>query len=154
MVRTAKKPSLINIDHKIKELCRYFSGNLLITAAFIYGSYGTEHQTHLSDVDLALLIRNDKVPLSLEEELKISAEISSLAGEDDINAIILNGAPLPLQYKVLATGRLIYEKEASGLSDFIEFVTKRYIDFAIDLKQFYREYDQSLKEAYLVDRQR
>lgn len=149
MVRTAKKLTLINIEHRMKELSRYFSGSSLITAVFIYGSYGTESQTNLSDVDLALLLSNDNV--SLDDELKISAEISSLAGEDDINVVIMNRAPLTLQYKILSTGTLIYEKDSNRLNGFTEFVIKRYLDYAIDLDNFYRDYDQSLREAYLVE---
>ncbi|MFZ5651082.1 MAG: type VII toxin-antitoxin system MntA family adenylyltransferase antitoxin [Bacillota bacterium] len=135
MVRISRKLSLININHKMNELQNYFSNNSMIIAAFLYGSYGTETQTRLSDVDLAILLNVNKI--SFDDELKISSDIRSLTGEDDINIMILNDIPLPLQYSILSTGNRIYEKDINTLNDFIEYVTKMYLDFAIHLHHFY-----------------
>ena len=48
-----------------------------------------------------------------------------------------------------STGRLIYEGDPVAHSDFIELVIKRYGDFAVDFREFNRQYDGSLREDYM-----
>lgn len=150
-MRQKEGQHLININHKMDALVDYFRASRDIEAAYLFGSYGTEHQTPLSDVDLALLVTQGAT-ISLTDELKLGAEITAIAGEEDIDLVILNKVPVTLQHRVLSTGRLIYRKEDSQLPDFIERVLKFHGDYHIDLANFYREYDEHLKEEYLDGR--
>lgn len=150
-MRQKEGQHLINIDHKIDALVDYFRANKSLEAAYIFGSYGTEHQTPLSDIDLALLVTQG-VTINLTDELKLGAEITAITNEEDIDLVILNKVPVTLQYRVISTGKLIYRKEDSQLADFIERVLKFHGDYNIDLANFYREYDEHLKEEYLDGR--
>lgn len=145
-MRLSRKLKMIDISGKMAGLLEYFRGHRDIIAVYLYGSYDTQFQTPLSDVDLGLLTREKT---GLKEELKLWVEITGILEEEDVNIVYLNGADLVMQYKILSTGRLIYCGNRLLLADFREKVCKLYGDFSIDLKNFYAEYDQALKEAYL-----
>lgn len=148
-MRLDQNPRMINISRQLPDLEHYFAGNDLIVAAFLFGSYDTRYQTPLSDVDLAVLT---KKPTSSEEELDFFTAISRILQEDDINVSFLQKTDLPMQYKILSTGRLLYCNDPILLADFTERVTKLFCDFQIDLQRFYNEYDQALREEYLHGR--
>jgi uncharacterized protein len=147
MVRLSKNREKINIDSHLGKVRNYFSNRRDVAAAFLFGSYGTQYQTPLSDVDIAVLFIPGE-DVNIETELKILADLADITEEDDINLVVLNKVPLTLQFEVLATGRLL-EKKDLYLEDFHEYVCKRYADFKIDLDQFNSEYDAALREVYL-----
>ncbi len=125
---------------------KYLSGCEDLAASYLFGSYGTEYQLPLSDVDIGILFFPDGY--SPDRLLEISAELSLIALEEDINVVALNTVPITLQYEVVATGKLLHKTE-NYLEDFIEFVLKRYADYKIDLDIFNEDYDNALREAYV-----
>ncbi|MBT9173053.1 MAG: hypothetical protein DDT21_01443 [Syntrophomonadaceae bacterium] len=149
MVRLSRKPKMINIDEHLPAIQEYLAGCPDIAASYIYGSYGTEFQLPLSDVDLAVLFTPGGY--NLDRLLEISAKLSYITREDDVNVVALNNAPITLQYEVISTGRLLQRKE-NHLEDFMEYVLKRYADYKIDLDIFNRDYDDALREVYLYDK--
>jgi len=150
MTGSVQTPAFLNIDSFLPALINYFAGKKDILAAYLYGSYGTEAQTPLSDVDLAVLLASEtKQPLF--KQIEIESDISKICQSDEINLLLLNNAPLLLQFKVISTGRLLYERDAVALSKFQEIVCKLYADFLPDYLAFARDYDRSLQEAYLDD---
>jgi len=151
VVRLSRKLRMINIESRLPALEKYFAGNPDIIAAYLYGSYGTSTQTVLSDVDLGILLREGMDYFDLY--LAIQSAVIEVTREEDVNVLILNDAPVIIQYEVIATGRLLYERSAAAHLDFIERVLKRYPDFALDFRTFCAEYDQSLREAYLRGQQ-
>lgn len=153
MVRLSRDLRIIDIEPRIPELLRYFERNGDIVAVYLYGSYGTERQTALSDVDLGVLLRRGLRDKHLERFLDIQAAVAAATREEDVNVLILNNAPPVIQFEVLRSGRLIFERDGEQHRDFVEHVIKRYPDFAIDFQAFCRDYDASLREAYLRGRQ-
>lgn len=145
-MRLSKKLKKIDLSQNMDQLGSYFNNNPLILAAYLFGSYGTEYQTPLSDVDFGILTIK---PTLVKEELKIMSDLSELLSEDDVNIVFMNQADLLIQYQVLATGRLLHCKDQIFLTDFIELVTKRYCDFRIDFESFTRDYDLGLREEFL-----
>jgi predicted nucleotidyltransferase len=67
----------IDIDECIPSLVKYLDQQEDVLAAMIYGSYGTEFQTPLSDVDLAILFYRDRKP-SVERLLALEAGIVAI----------------------------------------------------------------------------
>ena len=117
-----------------------------IMALYLIGSHGTQHQTPLSDVDFAFLTRH---ALDIKRQTEIEAELSDIVNLDNIDVVFLDRASLQFRYKVLAEGRLLYQRDAVFLSDFQERTVKLYLDFAIDLDQFNRDYDHALRKEFL-----
>lgn len=150
MARLVRTPAFLNIDPFLPALLNYFAGKKDILAAYLYGSYGTEAQTPLSDVDLAVLLAPE-TKRTLFKQIEIESDIAKICRSDEINVLLLNDAPLFLQFKVISAGRLLYERDAEAISKFQEIICKLYADFMPDYLAFARDYDRSLQEAYLND---
>jgi predicted nucleotidyltransferase len=150
MVRLNKNLEIIKLSRRqIDEMINYLKKQKDVLAFYLYGSYGTEHQTPLSDVDFAVLpISKD---FCLYREMETLSELQFIAGNDDINLINLLKVPITLQIRVLETGKLLYCKDDNLLSDFKELVIRYYCDFEPDLRVFYRDYDAGLREEFLND---
>ncbi|QUL99162.1 MAG: hypothetical protein IMF26_03595 [Candidatus Fermentithermobacillus carboniphilus] len=152
-MRAARRPKKVNIEPNIEALVRYLEAQNDILAAYLYGSYGTAHQTVLSDIDITLLFYRERRP-DLRRLLSLEADIASICGEDDVNVLVLNDADVILQHRVLETGRVLVEKEPAAVSDFRERVFVIYGDFEPFYRAFCRDYDRVLREAFVCDRPR
>jgi len=145
----SRKLEKINLSPgKLKTITDYVKKQEDILALYLYGSYGTELQTILSDVDLAVL----PMPSSswdYERELELLAEMARIGKNDDINLVNLRRVPVILQMRVLETGRLLYSKDEIFLADFKESLIRRYCDFEPDLKNLYLDFDDGLREEFL-----
>jgi len=78
-----------------------------VLAFYLYGSYGTEYQTILSDVDFAVLPFSKK-ELDIDRELELLSELQLIGRSDDINMVNLLKVPVTLQMRVLESGRLLF----------------------------------------------
>ena len=120
-----------------------------IAAAYLFGSRGTGNVGPQSDTDLAILVcPAEAESFSLQDELRMEAEVSLILRTDEVDVVILNRCPLPLAYKVIAEGKLLYEAEPIANMDFVESTLIQYFDFAPTLQDFYQEYDRSLREEF------
>lgn len=146
MVRLSKNKDMINIKDSILQVSDYLSNRTDVAAAYIFGSYGTAYQTPLSDVDIGILFLTNKMP-DMDTILEITSCLTEITGEEDINMLVLNTAPITLQYEVVSKGKVLFKK-SSYLEDFHEYLFKRYGDFIIDLDRFNKEYDEALREVY------
>jgi predicted nucleotidyltransferase len=136
---------LHRIKEQIEKVVNYARCNKNIIALYIFGSLGTEKERPTSDIDLAMLFRNNP---SLSEELKIESDISQIFGRDDIDIVNLNKAPIDMCHQVLYTGELLYCADEIALADFKERVFNIYGDYGIVLKKFYDDYMEGLKKRY------
>jgi uncharacterized protein len=133
----------IDITPRLDELLAELSRLDGLVAAWIYGSYGTPYQTPLSDLDLAVLYRPDRLP-ARRDEWEVQQRIAEILEEDDVSVLVLNRAPVILQLKVLAEGRRLLCRDSEALADFTERVLDEHSDFMIDHRRFAAEYDRAL----------
>ncbi|MEW6624852.1 MAG: nucleotidyltransferase domain-containing protein [Bacillota bacterium] len=150
MVRLSKQLKIIDVDDKLPLLINFCRKTEDILACFIYGSYGTEYQTPLSDLDIALLLRPG-VNWDFKQKLNWICDISNILKEDDTNVVILNEVHLELQYEILASGKILYVRDKVLLADFQEYVVKYFLDYAIDLDMIYMDYEIALRKEYSND---
>ncbi len=54
-----------------------------------------------------------------------------------------------MQMEVISDGKLLYCRDKNKLEDFKEMVIKVYCDFETDLRNFYKDYDEGLREEFL-----
>ena len=144
-LRNDRKP--IRIDARLgalPDVLRHVEG---LVAVYLFGSYGTAYQTPLSDVDLALVFREGAAP-GFHEEIMLRGSILDALGEEDVSITILNRAPVPFQFRVRSTGRLLYGADTRALADFTARLLTRHADFRIDYDHFVREYDRALRGRY------
>jgi len=136
---------LLNVDKELQKLPAFFASIPEVMTVFLFGSYGTENQTALSDIDFAVYFNKTYY---LAEEMTFLSKLSDVLKTDRVDMVNLNKAPLNIQFKAVSEGKIIYERDYITTCDYVEKVIGLYQDYAIDLENFYREYDQALKEAY------
>lgn len=85
----------IDVNDRLPLLAERLRADGRVAAAYLYGSYGTPDQTLLSDVDVALLLRQD-VAVTAKLRLDLIGLVCSALGEDEVSVTLLNSAPLPL----------------------------------------------------------
>jgi len=136
---------LLKIDIIKNRLLNYFENNEKVSTVYIFGSFGTENETAMSDIDIAILY---DTPVSVYEESGYSGEISSLLLTDKVDTISLNSAPIYIQHEVLYTGVKIFERAPRKTMDFVEGVLEMYHDYEIIFRKYREEYVAALKEEY------
>ncbi|MGH9382652.1 MAG: type VII toxin-antitoxin system MntA family adenylyltransferase antitoxin [Thermoanaerobaculia bacterium] len=118
-----------------------------LAAVYLFGSYGTEYQTPLSDVDLAFIFAKNHIP-DFDAHLSLIATVTATLQEEDVSVTLLDKAPLTLRHTVLSKGRPLFVYDEIVLADFIEETLDRYLDFQVDYERFLHEYDRALVEEY------
>ena len=143
-----KPEKIILSDKQFREMVKFVKQQNYILAFYLYGSYGTEMQTPLSDVDLAILPMPG-IRLDLKKELELSCRFGEIGRNEDINLINLAKVPVTLQMNVVEGGKLLYCRDRILLADFLEQVIRRYCDFETDLRSLYLDFDIGLREEFL-----
>ncbi|MBC7227063.1 MAG: nucleotidyltransferase domain-containing protein [Thermoflexales bacterium] len=135
-------------DEQVERVVRCLEGFPNVLAAFLFGSQVDGYATPESDIDLAVLFEREP---SLQEELDLGVALCEALGTEKVDLVNLNRAHLLLRHRAIS-GHLLYERDPVRVSDFIEETILRYIDYEPDLRAFYRDYDQTLEEAYGIRR--
>jgi len=120
--------NLDNIKHILNPIFRDYE---YIAAAYLFGSLIQGKAGVLSDIDIAILLK-DNAPLGvklLDEENFLEYKISSFLGFKKVDLIILNHQGLVFQHNVLRTGKLIYEKDSEFRRRFEMRVIINFCDF-------------------------
>lgn len=144
--RTAPGPATAVAD-RLPALVDRFREVPGLAALILYGSHGTARETPRSDVDLAVVFREDAPPTP-EERLGLTSLAMEILRDEDVSLTFLDRAPLPFQHEVLRTGRTLLVQDDIALADFREEVVRRYCDFVIDYRLTLKDYDEGLRRAY------
>ncbi|MBT9173038.1 MAG: hypothetical protein DDT21_01428 [Syntrophomonadaceae bacterium] len=139
-------PGMLQLDNRIDGLAGLFASMPEVQTVYLFGSYGTVYQTPLSDIDFAVYYNREQ---TLQDEAALLNRLTIALDTDQVDLVNLNKAHLVLRFRVINEGRLVFERDPDATSDFMESVIKYYQDFAITMNKFYRDYDDSLREAYL-----
>jgi predicted nucleotidyltransferase len=145
MIKFGKKLPMNIIEKAIEDLPNVFKTYPDISAAYIFGSYATGKTTGLSDLDIAILLR-EKV--CFEEKLDLIGDLCDALNTDDFDLVILNEAPPYIQYEVFSKGKIIYDKDRELRCAFQATSFQRYFD----IKPLYDEYNYYLKKRILEGR--
>ena len=95
----------------------------------------------LSNVDIAVLLKEGIKPL--EKQLNLLAEITFILKTDEVDLVILNRAPISLQYSIISEGKLLVNMEDKLRIDYEEKVSQDYLD---------SEYMRTEHQKYLFQR--
>jgi len=115
-----------------------------VVAVYLFGSVARGTEDHLSDVDLAVLLRVDMPKQQMWRlEDALAVEVSDILSTDEVDFFVINLAPLHAQFEIIATGRLLYSADENARTDFEVWVMNRYWDF-----EPYRR----LFDSYLIQR--
>jgi predicted nucleotidyltransferase len=133
------------ISHNMRELLpllpNYLEKDKDSCLTYLFGSFASGKERKLSDVDIAVLLKEGIEPL--EKQLNLLAEITFILKTDEVDLVILNRAPIALQYTIISGGKLLVNREDKLRRDYEEKVSQDYLD---------SEYLRTEHQKYLFQR--
>lgn len=117
------------LSKQYNKLVDYFSKQEHVKLAYLYGSAALGKSGKLSDVDLGVLLDDS---LSKKErfdlQLKLIGDIAELLKRDRIDLVIINDAPLSLNYEIIKVNCPLFVRDRNEKIDFEHGVLSRYLD--------------------------
>ena len=105
-----------------------------VLVAYLFGSRARGTDRRGSDVDVAVLLREDDDARAdaeaLDRRLALIADLSAATGTDGVDVVVLNEAPVALAYRVLRDGRLLVSRDDRARIEHWVRTVDRYIDMA------------------------
>jgi predicted nucleotidyltransferase len=141
MIKYGKK--LTGAEDRLPLLAEKLSEREDIMAIYLFGSRALKIADDMSDIDIAILLRDGK--LSFDEELYLLNEINSILGTDEVSLVILNKAPLGVRNGVIKESKVLYSADDNARLMFEEKVMKQYMDFKYYLDAYDKEFMASMK---------
>lgn len=127
MIRYSKLPE--NIEELLPRALDYLQRREDIEFGYLFGSFGRGNPLPLSDVDIALYLRE---PADLKEKkMEILGVLMDLLKTDEIDLIILNTAPLTLRKKILESRKVIVDHGPFVRHRYESLTMREYFDFSI-----------------------
>jgi len=115
-----------NIFYELKEIFAREYKNNNIMLAYHFGSQLKGKTGPLSDYDFAVLL--SKKP-SFEFKYELKNKLVNVLDDEKVDLIILNYAPIELKYHVVATGKIIFQKNSIIKTEFEADTLSRYFDY-------------------------
>jgi predicted nucleotidyltransferase len=130
---------------KLIEFCRNRDD---IIALYIFGSRASGTHGPLSDIDIAvLLMQGLEKDLYTKKELDYLNETNEILHTDEVSFVVLNTAPLTIQYGIIIDAKVLYSKDEETRLFFEEIVVDKYMDFKPVLDAYDREFIRQIKEG-------
>lgn len=133
------------------KLADIFKDYSYLAAAYLFGSCAAEKAGPMSDVDIALLLKEPypKGRELIHEEDYLSYRISKVFSIKDIDLIDINNQGLVFQHTILRTGKLIYDADRDFRIKFEAGVISKFCDFEPTLRFMQRFHLQGIKQRLM-----
>jgi predicted nucleotidyltransferase len=129
-------------DEVADRLRAVFAGHPAVRGAYVFGSVATEQEWDGSDLDLGIVVEeeawdpSDKVPLI--------GECMDAARRTRIDLVVLNDAPLVLQFEAVRPNVILYAADDFDPGVFSSKVLRMYWDFQPHLRRQRKAYKRRL----------
>lgn len=124
----------------------YFKKRPEVIAVYIFGSYARNLEHRLSDIDVAILMKEKNRYSALEKRMDYIATLSKLLRKD-IHPVILNFASEELARQIFLKGKCILVNEKLELSKYKMIMTSRIADFSYYRNQMQSGFVRSVMEG-------
>ncbi len=141
------------MDYLAAKLKEFASDRTDIVAVYLYGSQVSGQARPDSDVDLALLMRPEGRDL-FDLELRLDSEIATRLSGYEIEVLVLNRAPVSMQFEAVSTGRLLFSADEAFRTEWEVSMLSRYWDIRPFLQEYDRVFFKRLKEGFSDDQWR
>lgn len=91
------------IFSKIKEAI--IAAYPLCHSLYLFGSWATQNQTELSDLDIALLLPRQKNSMQSRKKFNLSLQLAQIAGIEKVDIIDIRHVDTLFQMQIINTGR-------------------------------------------------
>ena len=114
---------------EIDEVKAFIGRQERVRVAYLFGSYAKDKAGPLSDFDIAVLLdaRLDKQE-SFDLRLRLINAICSILKTDKVDVVVMNNAPLLLNYNIISEGRILDSKDELERVMFETYILSRYLD--------------------------
>ena len=141
---TQKSLEIKNLLPRLEQISRRFPE---VAAAYLFGSQVCERTTPLSDTDVGVLLKEDLPDMeSFRIEMSLQGELEKIFKTNNIDLVVLNKAPLPIQYSA-TSGKLLFSNNHNKRTDFEEYVRKYYIDCLPIYREYRDEFFKRIREG-------
>ncbi len=110
-------------------IVKFLSKQEHVKLAYLFGSVAEGNAGKLSDVDLAVFL---DVSLSKKEQfnlqLKLMSELTGILKTDRIDLVIMNDAPLTLNYEIIKSNYPLLVRDEEQKIDFEHMILSQYLD--------------------------
>ena len=127
MIKYKKLPA--NIEDLMLKAIAYLQSRADIDFTYLFGSFGKGKPLPLSDVDIAIYLR-ETVDVH-EKKMEILGVLMNLLETDEIDLVILNEAPLTLKMKILESKTIVVDHSPFLRHRFESLVMREYFDFSV-----------------------
>jgi len=136
MIRFKQIPE--DIYQKINSLIDFLKNDSSIIFVYLFGGLVKDKSNPLSDVDLAVYLKNTEE----SDYLELFSKITNALGTDEVDLVILNTAPLSLAGRILQNRKVLIDKNPFLRHRYESLILREFFDFTIKegdiLKRRYR----------------
>jgi len=98
-----------------------------ISFAYLFGGLLKKSGNPLSDVDIAVFVKNMKK----FDYLDLFGKITDILGTDEVDLVVLNISPISLTGRILQNRRVLFDKEPFLRHKYESVNMRKYFDFSI-----------------------
>jgi hypothetical protein len=131
MIRHKNLPA--NIEDSIPKALTYLQSMPDILFAYLFGSFGKGKHFPLSDVDIAVYLKEPTV--FQEKKMEILGALIDILQTDEIDLVVLNNTSLPLRMRILESKKVVVDREPFLRHHYESLTMREYFDFSILEKQ-------------------
>ncbi len=132
MIRFKKLPE--NIKNKIAPLSEFLSDDPNIVFAYLFGGLLKVRQHPLSDIDIAVYIKDMKKWSYID----LFGKITDILGTDEVDLVVLNTSPISLTGRILQNRRVLTDRDPFLRHRYESVTLRKYFDFAIKEREILR----------------
>ncbi|GBD99267.1 nucleotidyltransferase domain protein [bacterium BMS3Abin07] len=125
MIRYKRLPE--DIKERLACIEDYLGQHPQVIFAYLFGGLAREDHSPLSDVDMALYVKDPKRFGYLTDYTKIT----NLLGTDELDLVILNRAPLSLAGRILLSRKVLVDKDPFLRHRYESLTLRKFFDFRI-----------------------
>lgn len=116
-----------------------------IAFAYIFGSLASGLSHPYSDLDIAIYLKPGNKDYYHKKEALLLGDLCSGLKGYNVDLILLNVAPLVLQFRVISEGIVIYSTDEQARVDFETSVLYRYFELKPLLDEYYQLLIEEIK---------
>jgi predicted nucleotidyltransferase len=119
-----------DIHQKIEPLTDIFTSDSNIVFAYLFGGLLKDKPNPLSDVDVAVYVKNIKKL----DYLELFGNIANVLGTDEIDLVILNTAQVSFTGRILQNRKVLVDKDPFLRHKYESIILREFFDFTIKEK--------------------
>lgn len=129
-------------DETVDRLRTVFSVHPAVRGAYVFGSVTTEQEWSGSDLDLGIVVDEDEWDPS--DKVPMIGACMDATRRDWIDLVVLNDAPLVLQFEAVRPNVILYAADGFDPGAFSSKVLRMYWDFQPHLRRQRKAYKRRL----------